>query len=74
MMAIGGRKVDNYVLVGLAIFNSLNFFSVVVLATGNLLPQLFMVIMLVLVLLKSRHDVIAGFLCTGILCFPNLVF
>jgi hypothetical protein len=71
MIASGGKKIDIYVLAGLAAFSALNFFSVVALSTGNLLPQLFLVIMLVLTLLKDRHDAMAGFLSSGILLLPQ---
>ncbi len=71
MIAIGGRKVDIYVLAGMALFTALNFYSIIALSAGNLLPQLFLITMLILTLLKDKHDAMAGFLGTGILLFPQ---
>jgi hypothetical protein len=71
MITVGGRKVDSYVLAGLTLFTALNYFSIIALSTGNLLPQLFLIIMLVLTLIKDRHDAMAGFFSTGILLLPQ---
>lgn len=71
MMSFKDKPVDIWVLAAIAIFSVLNFYGVIAIETGNLFPQLFFVCMLVLVLLQARQDVLAGFLGTCTLLFPQ---
>jgi hypothetical protein len=64
MIALKGQKASVWTLATTGVFSALNFFSVYTIATGNLLPQLFLIIMIVLLLLKSHNDIFAGFIGT----------
>jgi len=71
MMSLKDKAIDTWVLAVIALFSVLNFYSVMALEAGNLFPQLFFVCMLVLVLLQARQDVLAGFMGTCVLLFPQ---
>jgi hypothetical protein len=72
MVSVGRHRMDMWVLFGLTAFIGLNFFSIQQVISGSLLPQVFLVIMLVLVLIQSRQDVVAGFSSTCALMIPQI--
>lgn len=70
IVAFKGQKPGVWIVTAIGIFGTLNIYSLTAIVTGSLLPQVFLIAMMTLILLKDHQDVIAGFLNTIILLIP----